>query len=158
MRSVIPALVTASTLLASACIEPIDVPECHPTTLSVASTSGDTVTTNTGLRYIDVSVGTGATSDWCHNVAVEYTAFLMDGTQFDASPSSAPLVFAPGLGSLIDGFEQGVIGMKAGGSRRLIIPPEIAFGSQDQKDASGEVVVPANSTVIYDIGLIQVAQ
>jgi FKBP-type peptidyl-prolyl cis-trans isomerase FkpA len=156
MRFVIPAALAAC-LLAAACIDSIDVPECHPMTLTVASTQGDTVTTNTGLRYIDLAVGTGTSTDWCHNVAVEYQAYLPDGTQFDASPATTPLLFAPGLGSLIDGFEQGVIGMKAGGSRRLIIPPEIGFGPEGRKDASGQVIVPGNSIVIYDIGMIQVA-
>jgi len=156
MRFVIPAVVAACAIT-SACISGIDVPECHPTTLTVASTQGDTVTINTGLRYIDVTSGTGTASDWCHNVAVAYEAYLEDGTQFDASPPTTPLVFAPGLGSLIDGFEQGVIGMKPGGSRRLIIPPSIGFGPNDRKDAAGNVIVPGNSTVVYDIGVIQVA-
>ena len=157
MRSGFAVAFAACALLAVACIDSIDVPDCHATTLTVASTQADTVTTNTGLRYIELGQGTGVESTWCHNAAVQYTAFLSDGTQFDESPATTPLVFAPGLGSLIDGFEQGVIGMKVGGTRRLIIPPELAFGAEGRKDANGQVIVPGNSTVIYDIGLIQAA-
>jgi FKBP-type peptidyl-prolyl cis-trans isomerase len=152
------AVLAGCAVFALACVNAIEVPECQPTTLNVVSTQGDTVTTNTGLRYIDISVGLGAKSDWCHNVAVQYKAFLTDGTQFDESPSGTPLVFAPGLGALIEGFEQGVIGMQAGGARRLIIPPSIGFGAEDRRDGGGQVIVPGNSTVIYDIGMLQVAQ
>jgi len=157
-RTTLVILSASAAFVAASCIDPIDVPPCTPQTVTVASTQVDTVTTNTGLRYIDTSVGTGNAADWCHNMAIQYHAFLSDGTEFDSSTATSPLIFAPGIGGLIDGIEQGVIGMKEGGTRRLIIPPSLGFGAEDRKDANGAVIVPGNSTVIYDIGLVQVAR
>src|SRR5207302_10887753 len=134
-------------------------PKCTPMSSAQASSTGDTVTTTTGLRYIEGTTGSGLVVTWCHNIATHYDAFLADGTKFDSSRDLAqPLVFAPGLGGLIDGLEQGVIGMHGGGKRRLIIPPGLAFGSEAKRDANGQVIVPGNSTLVYDIEIIQVAQ
>ena len=130
-------LVLASSLLlaavaaGSAFAQP---PAAPAVTFTQAAFNADTVTTSTGLRYIEGIAGDGGVVAWCRNVAVHYDAFLADGTKFDSSHDlGQPLVFAPGLGGLIDGFEQGVIGMRVGGKRRLIIPPELAFGAQDRR-------------------------
>jgi FKBP-type peptidyl-prolyl cis-trans isomerase len=134
-------------------------PACTPGTLTQASTNGDTVTTTTGLRYIEGLQGDGPRTDWCHAVQIHYDAFLADGTEFDSSrDSDAPIVFVPGSGALIDGLEQGVIAMNVGGTRRLIIPPSLGFGAEPRRDAGGNIIVPANSTVIYDIEILEVAQ
>ena len=125
---------------------------------SQAAVNGDTITTTTGLRYIEGQPGAGLEEDWCRALAIHYTGFLLDGTQFDSSRDfNQPIVFTPGLSGLIDGLEQGVIGMRTGGTRRLIIPPELAFGSEPRRNQAGEIVVPANSTVIYDIEVLQIA-
>jgi len=121
------------------------------------SVNGDTVTTSKGLKYVDGTIGAGPVVGWCQNISIHYEAYLSNGTQFDESRSSGvPLVFAPGVGSLIDGMEEGVIGMRGGSTRRLIIPPQLGFGSTDRKDENGTVIVPANSTVIFDVEIIQV--
>ena len=141
------------------CIDRIDAPECTPVEFTQASTSGDTITTTTGLRFIEGTVGQGIAVDWCQTIALHYDAFLLDGTLFDSSrDTDTPLVFSPGLGGLIDGIEQGVIGVRVGGQRRLIIPPALGFGPQPRRDENGEVVIPGNSTVVYDIEVVQVAQ
>lgn len=143
----------------TACFDRLTAPPCTPVSLGQASVNGDTITTTYGLRYIDTQIGNGATVAWCRNVAVHFDAFLLSGTKFDSTRNvGAPLVFAPGLGGLIDGFEQGVVGMRGGGIRRLIIPPSLGFGAEPRRDQAGQVIVPGNSTVVYDIEVVQVAQ
>ena len=150
---------STSIVVLGGCFDKLAAPQCIPVTFTQASVNGDTVTTSTGLRYIEGTAGSGLVVSWCHNIAIHYDAFLADGTKFDSSRDIAqPLIFAPGLGGLIDGLEQGVIGMHGGGKRRLIIPPELAFGSEPKRDANGQVIVPGNSTLVYDIEIIQVAQ
>jgi FKBP-type peptidyl-prolyl cis-trans isomerase FkpA len=140
------------------CIDRVNAPSCTPVQVSQASVSGDTVTTTTGLRYIEGTVGPGVAVDWCRSVAIHYDGFLLDGTKFDSSRDGNPLVFAPGFRGLIDGVEQGVVGVRKGGTRRLIIPPGLGFGPEPRRDTSGQVVIPGNSTVVYDIEVVDVAQ
>lgn len=144
---------------AGGCLDRISAPTCSPVAFTQASVSADTVTTTTGLRYIEGTVGPGAAVDWCNTVAIHYDAFLLDGTRFDTSrDTDSPLLFSPGLGDLIDGIEQGVVGVRVGGTRRLIIPPALGFGSDPRRDPDGQIVIPGNSTVVYDIEVVQVAQ
>jgi FKBP-type peptidyl-prolyl cis-trans isomerase FkpA len=142
--------------VAVSCIDPLDVPPCTPTTVTPVSASGDTVTTNTGLKYVDGLAGQGVAADWCETLAVHYSAYLLDGTKFDSSAVNNPLLFTPGVGSIIDGLEQGVIGMRTEGSRRLIIPPGLAFGAEPRRNTAGEIVIPGNSTVVFDIEVLAV--
>ncbi len=159
MNSRIALLLGLTAAVCAACLDPIEAPPCAARSISAVSMEGDTVTTNTGLRFIEGTTGTGLAVDWCHNIAVHYDAFLTDGTKFDSTRAdAAPLIFAPGLGVLIDGFEQGVIGVRAGGTRLLIIPPALAYGSQPRTDGAGNVIIPGNSTLIYDIEVIQVGR
>jgi FKBP-type peptidyl-prolyl cis-trans isomerase FkpA len=102
----------------------------------------------------DLVVGTGATAAVGSIVVVSYTGWLYDtgkpngkGTQFDSGTLPA---FVVGSASLIQGFQQGVVGMKAGGVRRLILPPELAYGSNPP---SG---IPVNATLVFEITLISV--
>jgi FKBP-type peptidyl-prolyl cis-trans isomerase len=108
--------------------------------------SGDTVTTSTGLKYIEAQVGTGATAHMGGTAAVHYSLWLLDGTFIETSRNGNPYTFTLGAGT-IAGFSQGVAGMKVGGKRRLIIPPSLGYGST----AAGRI--PANSTLIFDIEL-----
>jgi FKBP-type peptidyl-prolyl cis-trans isomerase len=133
------------------CLDPLEVPPCTRTTITPISSSADTIITNTGLKYVDGLPGRGVAAEWCQTLAVHYTASLLDGTRFDSSQVDNPLVFTPGLGGLIDGLEQGVIGMRLEGTRRLIIPSTLGFGSEPRRDQTGAIVIPANSTVIFDI-------
>ena len=135
-----------------ACIDEPTAPKCTPTTLSQSAVIGDTVVLNTGLRYIETKGGAGEASEWCDPVTVHYTAYLANGTRLESSRDvDVPLAFTPGLGDLIDGFEQGVVGMRSGGTRRVIIPPALGYGDQPVRSLSGVIVIPANSTLIYDI-------
>jgi peptidylprolyl isomerase len=150
---VVTGALAAATL--SACVEPLAGPVCTPGVADTASISGDTITTSTGLRYIEDSIGTGGPLPWCRLVQVHYDGYLLDGTRFDSSRDiDRPLLFTPGIGTLIDGFEQGVIGMQLGGTRRLIIPPALAYGDEPVRDQSGAIIVPANSTVVFDVEVL----
>lgn len=147
-------------LLLSSCFpDRLVAPACSPNTYTISSLSGDTVITSRGLRYLENGVGGGPVVAWCDDVSIHYEAYLLNGTKFDDSRQAGiPLLFSPGVGALVDGLEQGVVGMRGGGKRRLIIPPELGFGSQDRKDEQGRVIVPGGSTVVYDIEVVQVGQ
>lgn len=141
--------------LLAGCPDPPTVAICTPAAVDTASVSGDTITTISGLRFVDSAPGGGVALAWCTRVAVHYTGYLLDGTKFDSSRDiDRPLVFTPGLGGLIDGFEQGVIGMRVGGTRRLIIPPALGYGSEPVRDATGAIIVPGNSTIVFDIEVL----
>jgi hypothetical protein len=107
----------------------------------------------------DVMVGTGAQAVPGSIVSVLYVGKLSDGTTFDSTDThgNQPLVFTLGVpGSLIAGFQIGVNGMKVGGERIITIPPTLGYGNQDVKDATGKVIIPANSTLTFDIKLTDV--
>jgi FKBP-type peptidyl-prolyl cis-trans isomerase len=147
----------ALALANTACFHKLTGPTCTSAPWDVASTSGDTVTTTLGLRYIPGDTGQGNGTPWCRAVAVNYTGYLLDGTKFDSSiDAGRALVFTPGEGSVIDGFSQGVIGMRSCGTRRLIIPPSLGFGEQPVTNDSGRVIIPPNSTIVFDIQMLEI--
>jgi FKBP-type peptidyl-prolyl cis-trans isomerase len=145
-------------LLATACIEPIEAEPCTPVEYGVAEVRGDTVVTTTGLRWVEGATGIGPQLQWCQMTAVHYDAYLLDGTRFGSSREVMPLIFTPGLGVIIDGFEQGVVGIRTAGTRRLIIPPDLGYGAAGLRDHLGDLVVPPNSTLVYDIEVLEIAQ
>ena len=106
----------------------------------------------------DVTVGTGATATPGSIVSVLYVGKLADGTVFDSSAAhgNQPLTFTLGEQGLIPGFQIGVNGMKEGGERLMAIPPSFGYGAQDVKDDSGKVIIPANSTIVFDVKLVKV--
>jgi len=108
------------------------------------------VTKETGLRYEDKVVGTGKAAAQGSRCFVHYTGWLTDGTVFDTSKKRGkPFDFSLGWG-VITGWSQGVAGMKVGGVRRLVIPPELGYG----KEGNGNV--PPNATLVFDIELLDV--
>jgi FKBP-type peptidyl-prolyl cis-trans isomerase FkpA len=124
-----------------------------------SSTSATTLPpTSVGVfTTTDLVLGTGATAATGSRATTTYAGWLYDtgkpngkGTQFDPGPG--PLNFVIGAGTLVRGFEQGVIGMKVGGQRRVIIPPELAYGSSTP-DASR---IPPNATLVFEITLTAV--
>lgn len=124
---------------------------CDAALLQFTALTGDTVTTSTGLRYFDVEKGSGGTATSGADVRVHYTGYLVNGTRFDSSCfNQVTLDFRMGASGLIPGFEQGVLGMREEGVRRVIIPPALGYGSQPNGS------IPANSTLIFDIELVAV--
>lgn len=111
-----------------------------------------TVTTPSGLQYVDIAEGTGATPSKGKQVTVHYTGTLENGTKFDSSKDrGTPFTFTIGVGQVIKGWDEGVGSMKVGGNRKLIIPADLGYGS---RGAGG--VIPANATLIFDVELISV--
>ncbi|MGB2924044.1 MAG: FKBP-type peptidyl-prolyl cis-trans isomerase [Limnothrix sp.] len=109
-------------------------------------------TTKSGLKYIDEVVGEGDTPMEGEMVTVHYTGKLEDGKVFDSSVKrNEPFSFVIGVGQVIKGWDEGVITMKPGGKRQLIIPAELGYGS---RGAGG--VIPPNSTLIFDVELISI--
>jgi len=105
----------------------------------------------------DVRVGTGAEAVAGRTLTVHYTGWLyapaqseQKGQQFDSSAGRGPFSFVLGAGRVIQGWERGVPGMRMGGLRRLVIPPELAYGSQ------GAPGIPPNSTLVFDVELLTV--
>ncbi len=107
----------------------------------------------------DVTVGTGAQAAPNSVVSVLYLGRLPDGTVFDSSEAheNEPLTFQLGTPGIIAGFQIGVNGMREGGERIMAIPPAFGYGAEDVKDASGKVVIPANSTLVFEVKLLKVA-
>lgn len=106
----------------------------------------------------DVTVGTGAAAAPGSIVSVLYTGRLADGTVFDSSEAhgNEPLVFQLGAPGIIAGFQIGINGMQEGGKRVMQIPPALGYGGEDIKDPSGNVVIPANSTLVFEVELVKV--
>lgn len=116
------------------------------------STPGVEVTTASGLRYVDEVVGTGASPKSGQNVTVHYTGTLENGTKFDSSVDRGqPYTFPIGRGEVIKGWDEGVMTMKVGGKRKLIIPASLGYGA-----AGRPPNIPPNATLLFDVELLGV--
>ena len=110
------------------------------------------VTTPSGLKYVDLVEGTGASPEPGQSVTVHYTGTLEDGNKFDSSVDRGqPFVFQIGMGRVIKGWDEGVMTMKIGGKRKLIIPASLGYGA---RGAGG--VIPPNATLICEVELLGV--
>lgn len=114
------------------------------------------ITTPSGLQYEDTTVGSGDEARAGQQVTVHYTGWLyqngVQGAKFDSSKDRRdPFVFALGAGMVIRGWDEGVAGMKVGGCRTLIIPPDLGYGA---RGAGG--VIPPNATLKFDVELLGV--
>ncbi|HSB43504.1 MAG TPA: FKBP-type peptidyl-prolyl cis-trans isomerase [Nitrospira sp.] len=117
-----------------------------------AGPGGKEVTTSSGLQYIDLIVGTGATAQAGQTVTVHYTGWLENGKKFDSSlDRGQPFSFPLGAGRVIKGWDEGVQGMKVGGKRKLTIPSNLGYGA---RGAGG--VIPPNATLIFEVQLLGV--
>tara|TARA_Y100001934_G_scaffold134771_1_gene162955 strand:- start:3388 stop:3756 length:369 start_codon:yes stop_codon:yes gene_type:complete len=118
--------------------------------LIAVSCSKEKQTMNNGLVIEDIKIGDGQEVEKFNIVTVNYTGLLEDGTKFDSSlnPGRSPFRFTVGAGQVIKGWDEGLMGMKVGGKRKLTIPPELGYGSRDNGP------IPANSTLIFEIDLL----
>jgi FKBP-type peptidyl-prolyl cis-trans isomerase len=110
------------------------------------------VTTKSGLKYEDLKEGTGAEAKKGDAVEVHYTGWLTDGKKFDSSRDSGqPFEFRLGAGKVIKGWDEGVAGMKVGGKRKLMVPPELGYGARGYPP-----VIPANAELIFEVELLKI--
>jgi peptidylprolyl isomerase len=141
MKRWIPALILAITVIAvtSGCSD---------------SGEGEVVTTDSGLQYVDLEVGDGDSPGLGDTVVVHYTGWLEDGTKFDSSlDRGEPLEFQIGMGGVIRGWDIGMATMKVGGKRKLIVPPDLAYGSEGRGD-----VIPPNATLTFEVELLEIRE
>ena len=114
--------------------------------------SADTRVTASGLKITELNLGDGAEAAAGQTVVVHYRGTLENGKQFDASYDRVtPFSFPLGAGRVIKGWDEGVVGMKVGGKRKLVIPPDLAYGS---RGAGG--VIPPNATLTFEVELLDV--
>ncbi len=113
--------------------------------------TGTSPSTGGTLVVEDTVVGTGATAVSGDTVTVHYRGTFTNGNQFDTSYGGNPFTFRLGAGQVIPGFEQGIVGMRVGGKRRLTIPPSLAYGSQ------GSGPIPGNTTIVFEVELLSIA-
>lgn len=114
---------------------------------------GKEIMSSSGLTYIDEIIGTGNNPKTGDKVVVHYTGTLENGTKFDSSVDrDRPFEFTIGVGRVIKGWDEGVSSMKVGGKRKLIIPPDLGYGSRNMG------AIPPNSTLLFDIELIEIKE
>ena len=116
------------------------------------------VTTKSGLKYIDIKVGTGAEAVKGATCDVDYTGWLYvngkrEGAPFDSSVGKKPYPLKLGNGDVIKGWDEGVAGMKVGGKRELIIPPSLGYGARGYPGA-----IPPNATLDFEVELVKVTK
>ncbi len=110
------------------------------------------VTTASGLKYVDVKVGSGASPAKGKMVKVHYTGTLENGKKFDSSyDRREPIAFVFGVGQVIPGWDEGLTGMKVGGKRKLVIPAKLGYGA-----AGAPPDIPPNATLLFDVELVDV--
>ena len=114
--------------------------------------NNQTSTPSAGLKIEDVEVGTGAEAVAGKKVSVNYVGTLVDGTKFDSSyDRNQPFTFDLGAGEVIKGWDQGIVGMKVGGKRKLTIPSDLGYGP-----GGAPPVIPPNATLIFEVELLKV--
>ncbi|MGB5081408.1 MAG: FKBP-type peptidyl-prolyl cis-trans isomerase [Burkholderiales bacterium] len=111
------------------------------------------ITTASGLTIEDTVIGRGEAAASGRDVTVHYAGWLADGTQFDSSKEKQdPFEFTLGKREVMDGWEEGLPGMKVGGTRRLVVPPRLAYGEAGAGDT-----IPPNATLTFEVELLAVS-
>jgi FKBP-type peptidyl-prolyl cis-trans isomerase len=112
---------------------------------------GETDTSEESLIVQELAIGTGEAAQVGDTLSVHYTGWLEDGTQFDSSVDrGTPFEFILGEGNVIAGWDEGLVGIQEGGKRKLIIPPDLAYG------ASGSGPIPPNATLTFEVELLEI--
>ncbi len=106
--------------------------------------------TNSGLYLQDLSIGSGEVAEPGRTVRVHYTGWLVDGWEFDTSLDEGPIEFTLGTGLVIAGWDEGLQGMRVGGTRKLVIPSHLAYGKKGSRS------IPRHATLVFDVALVGV--
>jgi FKBP-type peptidyl-prolyl cis-trans isomerase len=121
-------------------------------TVRRGSSAGPEITTASGLKYVDLKVGDGPSPQAGQTVSVHYVGTLENGEQFDSSRDRGrPADFLIGVGRVIKGWDEGLMTMKVGGRRKLIVPPDLGYGKLGKGPS-----IPPNSTLVFDVELLGV--
>lgn len=119
---------------------------------SVRSNNENLITTASGLQYVDLVEGTGSNPSRGQTLIVNYVGTLENGTEFDSSyKAGRPFEFAIGTGAVIPGWDEGLMSMKVGGKRKLIIPPALGYGARGSPPK-----IPGNSTLVFEVELLEI--
>lgn len=152
VTKVVTLVIVASSLFVFACKKSEPVAPAAAVALNSAATSQTIKKTASGLQYEDLVAGSGNTPSPGKQVTVHYTGWLTDGTKFDSSlDKNQPFTFTIGKGEVVPGWDEGVMTMKIGGKRKLIIPPELGYGA-----AGAGGVIPPNATLVFEVILLDV--
>jgi FKBP-type peptidyl-prolyl cis-trans isomerase len=113
----------------------------------------DTTTTASGLKYVVLKAGTGPSPQPGQTAVVHYTGWLTDGKKFDSSKDrNQPFQFTIGQGQVIKGWDEGVMSMKKGETRKLIIPPQLGYGDR----GAGGGIIPPGATLVFEVELLDI--
>lgn len=138
---------------AAACRE-VAAPNEDPATARYATTLGVNLSqmtrTASGLYIQDLTTGTGTVADSGKTIRTYYTGWLSSGQEFDSNRGETPREFKLGDGSVIKGWDEGILGMRVNGRRRLVIPPALGYGGATNG------LIPAGSVLVFDIELVAV--
>jgi len=153
---VVAAVAVTASLLAAACtleapvtVEPVDISTTNFAT-ALGVNLAQMTKTPSGLYYQDVPAGSGTTAVSGNRVTVHYTGFLTSGSTFDSSVGKTPFSFTIGRGEVIAGWDEGIQGMKVGGTRKLVIPPTLGYG------AAGAGAIPSNAILVFNVQLLSI--
>jgi FKBP-type peptidyl-prolyl cis-trans isomerase FkpA len=111
------------------------------------------VKTDSGLKYVDLTEGDGPAAKTGDTVEVFYTGWLRDGKQFDSNVGKDPYPVTIGRSRVIPGWTEGLVGMKAGGKRKLIVPPSLGYGATGRPPE-----IPGNAELLFDVEVIKIKQ
>ena len=149
----LPALLLAAATACASTDSPIrDAQVIETTTFAtaLAVNLGASTKLPSGMYIRDITVGTGADVVTGQNVSMRYTGTLSTGVQFDANTSGTPFSFQLGSGQVIAGWDQGIVGMKVGGTRQLIIPSALGYGRSDYGP------IPGGSILVFSVTVVSV--
>jgi FKBP-type peptidyl-prolyl cis-trans isomerase len=145
-------IVVGLALLATAIFYPRLNPGQGDQNPAAANPDFEIITTDSGLQYQDLAIGSGPVANPGDTVAVHYTGWLTDGTKFDSSlDRGRPFEFTLGEGGVIKDWDEGVAGMQPGGVRKLIIPAALGYGERGAGD-----VIPPGAILVFDVELVEI--